>query len=182
MDTILLVCYSYTGTTRRLAELLASHHGWPLGQVIDAKPRMGGWGTLRCVVESLLHRRPPIRYEGPDPGDFRTVVLLAPVWMYRLASPMRSFIAQHRQALRRVAVVCTMGSGGGSNALMEVGHLLGQAPVASAWFLQREVDDGSCTGRALAFGDTLQPGSSAAGGTGGPASGPRTRGGRVLTG
>ena len=162
MDTILLVCYSYTGTTRRVAELLASHHGWPLGQVSDAKPRAGGLGTLRCVLDALLHRHPPIRYEGPDPGDFRTVVLLAPVWMYGLAGPMRSFIVQHREALRRVAVICTMGSGGGSNALSHVARLLGHAPIASACFLQREVDDGSCTSRVLAFGQTLQPGGSAA--------------------
>lgn len=158
MDTILLVCYSYTGTTRRVAELLASHNGWPLGQVSDAKPRAGGSGTLRCVAESLLRRRPPIRYEGPDPADFRTVVLLAPVWMYSLASPMRSFIAQHREALRRVAVICTMASGGGSNALGEVARLLGHAPIASACYLQRQVDDGSCTSRLLGFGQALQPG------------------------
>ena len=158
MDTILVVCYSYTGTTRRLAELLSSHHGWPLGQVSDAAPRAGGTGTLRCVLDSLLRRRPAIRYEGPDPGDYRTVVLLAPVWMYRLAGPMRSFIAQHREQLRHVAVICTMASGGGTNALAEVTKLLGQPPLASACFLQREVDDGSCTSRLLAFGDTLRPG------------------------
>lgn len=159
MDTILVVCYSYTGTTRRLAELLSSHHGWPLGQVSDTEPRAGGTGTLRCVLDSLLRRHPAIRYEGPDPGDYRTVVLLAPVWMYRLAGPMRSFIAQHRDQLRHVAVICTMASGGGTNALGEVARLLGQAPLASACFLQREVDDGSCTGRLLAFGEALRPGS-----------------------
>jgi hypothetical protein len=28
MDSILVVCYSYTGVSRRLARLLCSHHGW----------------------------------------------------------------------------------------------------------------------------------------------------------
>lgn len=162
MDTILVVCYSYTGTALRLAELLSSHHGWPLGRITDEAPRAGGAGTLRCVLDSLLRRRPRIRYEGPDPGDFRTVVLLAPIWMYRLAGPMRSFLTEHREQLRRVAVICTLASGGASNALAEVARLLGHAPVASASFLQREVEDGTCTGRLLAFGDTLQPGAAAA--------------------
>lgn len=168
MDTILVVCYSYTGTALRLAQLLASHNGWPLGRITDKDPRAGGAGTWRCVLDSLLRRRPRIRYEGPDPGDFRTVVLLAPVWMYGLASPMRSFVARHRDRLQRVAVVCTMNSGGGTHALAEVTRLLGHAPVASACFLQREVEDGSCTGRLLALGEQLRGGAGVARPAGGP--------------
>lgn len=159
MDTILVVCYSYTGTARRVAELLSSHHGWPLGEVTDARPRAGVTGLVRCLLDSLLRRRPLIRYRGPDPGDYRTVVLVAPIWAYHLAGPMRSFIAENADQVRRVAVICTMGSEGASNAFAEVARLLGRAPVASASFLQREVDDGSCTGRLLVFGDALQPGS-----------------------
>lgn len=155
MDSVLLVCYSYTGTTRRLAGLLASHHGWPLGQVRDTHPRSG---TLGCVLDSLLRREPLVTYEGPDPAGFRTVVLMAPIWMYRLASPMRSFVHVHKQDLRRVAVVCTQGAGGASNAVAEIARIIGHAPVATASFLQREVDDGTCTSRLLEFGAALQAG------------------------
>ena len=86
MDSILTVCYSYTGTSRRAAQLLCSHHGWPLGEVADTEPR----GLLRCVLDSLLRRRPHIVYRGPDPGDFRTVVLVGPIWVSRLAATTSS--------------------------------------------------------------------------------------------
>lgn len=162
MDSILVVCYSYTGVSRRLAQLLASHHGWPLGEVVEERPRAaGGAGNLRCVFDSLLRRRPAVRYQGPDPADFRTVVLVSPIWMYRLAGPMRSFVAAHREALRRVAVISTMGSGGASNAASEVARLLGHGLVQSAGYTQGEIEDGSCTKRVLAFGHALQPGSTA---------------------
>lgn len=154
MDSILVVSYSFTGTARRAAQLLASHHGWPLGEVIDPAPR----STLRCVLDVLLRRHPRVTYEGPDPGDFRTVVLVAPVWMYRLASPMRSFLLDHRAHLPRVAAIITMGGSGASNALADITHLLGHAPIASASFLQREIEDGTATTRLLRFGDVLQPG------------------------
>jgi len=153
MDSILVVCYSYTGTSRRAAQLLSSHHGWPLGEVVDPEPR----GTLRCVLDSLLRRRPPVMYDGPPPGDFRTVVLVAPIWMYRLAGPMRSFVARYKDQLPRVAVIATQGGGGASNAFAEVSHILGHAPVATAAFLQREIEDGSGTGRLLAIGTLLVP-------------------------
>ena len=164
MDSIMVVCYSHTGTSRRAAQLLASHHGWPLGEIRD----VGRRGTLRCVVESLLRRRPAIRYEGPAPGDFRTVVLVAPIWVWQLAAPMRSFVAEHGAQLRRVAAVVTMGSEGASNAFAEIAHLLGHPPIASAAFLQREIEDGSATERLLAFGDQLQPGRSPKGGAQAP--------------
>lgn len=157
MDSILVVCYSYTGVSRRAAQLLCSHHGWPLGEISDIKPR----GTWRCMLDSLLRRQPEIRYQGPDPADFRTVVLVSPIWMYRLAGPMRSFVAHEGEDLRRVAVVSTMNSGGASNAVGEIAHLLGHGVIDAAAFTAREIEDGSGTARLLAFGDGLQPGSTA---------------------
>lgn len=158
MDSILVVCYSYTGISRRAAELLCSHHGWPLGNIAEAEP---GRGTWRCVLDSWLRRHPEIRYQGPDPADFHTVVLVAPIWMYRLAGPMRSFVAREKESLRRVAVISTMNSGGASNAVAEIAHLLGHDVIHAAAFTAREIEDGSGTGRLLAFGDALVPGSTA---------------------
>lgn len=154
MDSILVVSYSFTGVSRRAAELLCSHHGWPLGTIVDEAPR----GNLRCVLDALLRRQPAIRYEGPPPGDFRTVVLVSPIWMYRLAGPMRSFVRTWGHALQRVAVVSTMGSGGAVNAVREIAAILGRAPVATAAFTQRELEDGTGTGRLLSFGDAFVPG------------------------
>lgn len=153
MDSMLVVCYSYTGTARRVAQLLASHRGWPLGEVLDARPR----GLLRCGLDALLRRHPSIIYRGPDPGDFRCVVLVAPVWMSRLPGPMRSFLVQHRQHLHRVAVIATQDAGGAGKAFAEVTRILGHAPIAKAAFLRREVEDGSATGPLLAFGNVLLP-------------------------
>jgi hypothetical protein len=157
MDTILVVCYSLTGTGRRLAQLLCSHHGWPLGEVVEQHPRAGATGTLRCVLDSLRRRHPAVRYEGPDPADFRTVVLVSPIWLYRLAGPMRSFVAARRDALRHVALVFTMGSGGASNAVAEVAQLVGRAPILVGTFTSREVETGIGTSRLLAFGNALLP-------------------------
>jgi flavodoxin len=155
MDAIAVVSYSYTGVSRRVAGLLASHHGWPIGEVRDATPRRGALGDVRCVLDSLLRRRPEIRYDGPDPEWFRTVVIVSPLWAWRLAGPMRSFVAQHHDRMRRVAQVTTMNAGGATNAIAEVAALLGRPPVLTAQFTAREIEDGTGTGRLLRFGDAL---------------------------
>lgn len=152
MDRILVVFYSYTGICRRLAELLCAQLGWDRGEILETHPRAGVVGTLRCIADTLLHRRPGIRYEGPDPAGYDAVVLVSPVWVYGLAGPMRSFVVRSGASVKRYAVVSTMGSAGAINTFAEIERLLGRAPLIATAFTSREVEDGSCAIRLQAFG------------------------------
>ncbi|HJV59760.1 MAG TPA: flavodoxin [Albitalea sp.] len=156
MSKVLVVAYSYTGTSLRLAQLLAGLQQWTLAEVREAGPRSGAAGTWRCVMDSLLRRTPAIRYEGPDPAAFDAVVLVSPIWAYRLAGPMRSFVATRRDSLPDVAMISVMGERGAANAVAEVTRLLGRAPLMDTAFKTREVEDGSCGGRLQAFGRAVQ--------------------------
>ena len=80
MSKILAVVYSYTGTSRRLAQLLVAQQQWPLGEVRDARPRSGVAGASRCLLDSFFHRHPEIRYNGPNLNEFDAVVLISPIW------------------------------------------------------------------------------------------------------
>ncbi|MCI5068233.1 flavodoxin, partial [Acidovorax sp.] len=125
MDSILVVFYSYTGVSRRAAQLIAAHYDWPMGEIRDARLRAGFLGGLRCLLDSLFRRRPAIRYEGPDPAGFRTVILISPIWAYRMAGPMRSFLAERGARIRRFAQVTLMNAVGSSQAVVEAQQLIG---------------------------------------------------------
>lgn len=153
---ILIVCYSNTGTSRRVAELLASQFKWPCGEITEDRSRAGTAGMLRCVADSLLRRHPAIRYAGPDPRSFYTVVLIAPIWLYRLAGPMRSFVRDHASGLKRVAVISVMGGQGATNAFAEIDQILGRPPILSTSFTARQVDDGSYSPGLEAFGSAVR--------------------------
>ncbi|MFN8850335.1 MAG: flavodoxin family protein [Inhella sp.] len=135
----LLVCYSYSGHSRRLARQLAKMHGWPLGEIQLQEPRSGWMGYAQCLLDSLLHRRPAIRYHGPAPNEFDITVLVSPVWAGRLASPMRSFMTQYLDKLGPTAVLEVMGGSGAAGAIGEANALLRRPPVFSTAFLQHEV-------------------------------------------
>lgn len=156
MSKVLVVTYSFTGTGRRLTQLLCGMQGWESAEITEVHARSGGLGNWRCLLDSWLRRRPPIRYEGPAPEGFDAVVLVAPIWVYRLAGPMRSFVAAYRDRLPDVAVVSVMGSRGAPNAVAEIGKLLGRSPLLSTAFTSREVEDGSCAARLQAFGRAVQ--------------------------
>ena len=156
MSKILVVVYSHTGTCRRLADLLCDEQGWPMAVITDARPRSGALGMWRCLLDSWLRRQPSIHYTGLPPDGFEAVVLVAPIWAYRLAGPMRTFVASQRASLPEVAVAPVMGGSGAPNAIAEIGRLLGRAPILSTAFTAREVEDGSCAARLRAFGDGVR--------------------------
>ncbi|WPG41386.1 flavodoxin [Variovorax sp. EBFNA2] len=155
MNNVLVIVYSYTGTSRRAAELLCSQQGWPLAEITDVRSRSGALGSWRCVLDSFFRRQPAIHYDGPPPSDFDAVVLVSPIWMLQLAGPMRSFVARQRNRLPDVAVLSVMGGQGAPNAAAEIGRLLGRAPILSCAVTMREVDDGSCAARVQAFGTAV---------------------------
>lgn len=157
MGKILVVVYSYTGSSRRLAQLMCIQQGWSMAEITEPRPRTGGaWGNWRCLLDAFFRRRPAIRYDGPRPMDFDAVVLVSPIWMMRLAGPMRSFVAKLHDQLPDVAVVSVMGGRGAPNAVAEIGQILGRSPILSTAFTMNEVNDGSCAARLQAFGTAVQ--------------------------
>ena len=152
MSKVLVVVYSHTGTSLAVARLLCSQQGWRLAEIRDERPRRGTLGHCRCLLDSVLRRHPAIRYDGPPPKEFDAVVLVSPIWVLRMASPMRSFVSQRREDLPDVAVVSVMGGEGAPNASAEVDQIIRRAPILSTAFTQREVDDGSYAARLQAFG------------------------------
>jgi hypothetical protein len=149
---VLAISYSYTGTCRKLRQALSARLGWAEGEITDHVPGRGKW---RCVLDTVLRRRPRVRYVGPAPDVFDAVVLIAPIWLQKLAAPMRTFLAGH-SALPRVALVAVMGGQGAPQALEEFTQLMGKAPVRFASFTQREVDDGSFVQPVVAFGRAIE--------------------------
>lgn len=154
--SVLVVVYSYTGTSMAVARLMCIQQNWNLGWIEETRSRRGAWGSWRCLLDSFLHRHPPIRYHGPSPDDFDAVVLVSPIWALRLAGPMRSFVAAEQARLRDVAVVSVMGGQGGPKAVAEMADILGRAPIMTTTVTAREVNDGSCAARLQVFGAAVQ--------------------------
>lgn len=155
-DRTLIVFYSATGTSRSVARVLASQQGWPCGEIFLDSPRAGPLGTLRSMADSWLRLLPAIRYMGPRPRDFATVVLVAPIWLEQLASPMRTFVHEHAHELRHVAVIAVRGRSGAGNAVAESDMLLGLPPVMTLSLTALEVREGTHAPRLEAFGQALQ--------------------------
>lgn len=139
MPDVLVVFHSRTGRCRDIARLLSEQRGWALAEVAWPGEQPGyAW----CAGQALLRGHPEIRYRGPDPSAYDMVVLVSPVWCWRLCPPMRSFVRSMEGKLGGVAVLSCMGGSGASNAVAEVEHLVHRPVVAKLALRQSEVDAG----------------------------------------
>jgi flavodoxin len=152
MPDVLVVFHSRSGHSRMLAEALSHKRGWALGEVVYLEgPQTYG----RCARDALLRREPEIRYKGANPSAFEVVVLVSPIWCWRLCPPMRSFVREMRGKLSNVAMLSCMGGSGAANAVAEVERLIRQRVVAKIALRQGEIDAGRHTDPLQAFADEV---------------------------
>ncbi len=130
MSGILVVFYSRSGTTRRVASEVARALGAVTEEVVDDVDRAGISGYLRSCAEAVLRVGTHVQRPRHDPADFDLVVFCAPTWAGSVPSPMRSFLWQYGWGLRRVAFVATCGGRGADGVIDQMRHLCSAGAAA----------------------------------------------------
>lgn len=141
MAKTLVVFYSRSGMTRRLAGLLARALDADLDEIRETRGRDGLRGYLRSAFEALAGRRPAILPPQHHPHNYQRVVVGTPVWAGHVAAPVRSYLEAHRADLHHVAFFCTCGQSG-AGALAEMARVLDRAPAAQLAMTDRELASG----------------------------------------
>ncbi|CAJ0681978.1 flavodoxin family protein [Ralstonia mannitolilytica] len=156
MEKKLIVYYSRTGTARQVAEQLAAQSGWQIAEVADEHPRAGFWGDVRCVIETVFHAPARYRYEGPPLDEVEHVIVIAPIWMGHLASPMRDFLAAQSPMSGHLSVICVMAARGAFSAVEEIARITAGIPAPVLALFQRDVMSGLSQEEVAGFIDQVK--------------------------
>ncbi|WP_049621510.1 flavodoxin family protein [Frateuria defendens] len=127
----LLVYYSMTGNTRKLAEEIGDAVGADVEEIRELHARHGLSGMWRAMVDTLLHREPALLPVQHDPADYDLLVLGGPVWASHAASPVRAYARQWGEKTKDVALFCTEGRRGAEEAFAELRPFFHRLPVAT---------------------------------------------------
>ncbi|MHC4591957.1 MAG: flavodoxin family protein [Planctomycetota bacterium] len=147
----LVVYYSRTGTTRKVAEAVAGLLQCDIEEVIDTKRRAGVLGFLGGGKDSVLKKLAVIEEVTNDPGSYDLVIIGTPVWGFSVSAAIRSYLSQHGGSLREVAFVCTRLALGANRAFRHLGELCGKEPVAVLGLKRKEVVKGDPMAKIKAF-------------------------------
>jgi multimeric flavodoxin WrbA len=89
----LVIYYSLTGTTRILAQEIARELGCDMVELKSERSRSGFW-KVNCVFDQLLDREDDLAPVTKSLELYNPIILAAPIWIHRYASPMRTFLKQ----------------------------------------------------------------------------------------
>lgn len=157
MTDTLVVYYSRSGTTERLAAQLASKLGADLEVVRTERSYAGIAGYFKGIWHSLSRRVPELS-RGRDVTDYAVVIVGSPIWAGHLSAPMRSYLARYGRQIRPVAAFWVSGGGAGyKNVAAEIEAITGRPLLATAHFSQREVGTLATDAKLDAFVQALRP-------------------------
>src|SRR5665647_567433 len=151
----LVVFYSRSGTTRRIAEALAETLKCDLEEITEPKPRTGFLGYIRSLLEARRKRPSIIAPNKHDVASYDLVVIGTPVWAWSLSSPVRAYLTTTASQLPEVAFFCTLGGKGSESDFAQMAAIVGKRPRAVCAITQREVLSGRHVERLSAFEKTL---------------------------
>ena len=136
---ILVVFYSRSGTTRKIAEALAAELKCEIEEIVAAKGRAGFIGIMRSLIEAIRQQPAQITPAKHDLSSYDLVIIGTPVWAWSISSPVRAFLMQNAQKLPQVAFFCTLGNRGDDSTFAQMRGVTGKAPRATTAFRMQDV-------------------------------------------
>jgi flavodoxin len=110
----LVVFYSRSGRTRRVALRIADSLGGDVEEIVTRKSYRGFLGLCRSVASAIRRAEFAIEPPAKSAQGYDLVVLGAPIWGGRPAEPMMTYLAQTKGTIRKAA--CFVTSGGAARA------------------------------------------------------------------
>jgi len=151
----LVVFYSMTGTTKKVAETIRKILKCDSEEILDMRPRKGVLGYLRSGKEAMLKNLCKIKEAKKNPALYDLTIIGTPVWSFNVSSPVRAYLHHNKEKFSRVAFFCTMGGSGGKNAFAEMEKICGKGPVALLELRAREVANNKLMAKVKAFASEI---------------------------
>ena len=144
----LVVCFSATGTTKGVAQRLATAIGAECVEIVPAKPYTAddlNWRNKksRSSVEMADRKsRPAIANVVPNLAEYKTVFVGFPIWWYREPSIIDTFVESNAEALAGKTIVpfATSGGSGMGDSTANLQKLAPKAKVTAGRRFSASVD------------------------------------------
>lgn len=141
MEKVLVVYYSRTGNTRKVAEALKERLNCDIEEIKSLKSYDGALGWIRAGKEASQKVHAKIEPAIKNPADYDLVIFGTPVWAWNISSPLRAYLAMNRGKFKRIAAFCTMGSDEG-RSFEEIGEICQKTLDKKAMFLDKDIQAG----------------------------------------
>jgi flavodoxin len=135
---VLVVYYSRTGNTKKVAEDVARMLNADIEQLIDKKDRSGAGGYMVAGKDAATEKLTEIEPAKNDPAKYDMVVIGTPVWAWNMTPAVRTYIANNKAAIKKVAFFTSAGGTKPDKIVSKMETLAGKKAIASAGFFDSD--------------------------------------------
>lgn len=139
----LIVYYSRTGITKRIAEEISQSIECDVEEIVDKENRSGIIGYIKSGYETARNKLPEIEDPKHDLSNYELVIIGTPVWAGKMAVPVKAYIEQNINKIPNLACFCTCGSSGIDGTLNGIAETANVTPLASFGLKSSEIKSGS---------------------------------------
>ena len=147
----LVVYYSRTGATKKVAEKIAEELSCDIEEIIDLKKRTGIIGFIFCGRDASEKRSTRIRDVNYDPSKFDLVIICTPIWAGNMTPAIRTYIGRFKNIFSSIAFLCTMGGSGDKSAFENMREAANRTPVAALAITSKEIRNGEYAAKIKGF-------------------------------
>jgi Flavodoxin len=140
----LIVYYSLSGNTQRVAKDLAAYLGADLLRIRERTDRHGFRGYLRAAFDSLRERPTVLMNVARDAGDYELTIVGTPIWAGRITPAVRTYLESIRGRARNIAFFTTSGNTDVEKVVPVMQRLVDLESIASIGFSASELRDAAC--------------------------------------
>jgi flavodoxin len=108
-DKTLIVYYSRTGKSKLVCDVLQKNMHADILEVKDTEGyyKPGRLGYYTAGFNSVLNRYTPIETELKNFSPYESIIIVSPVWNWKLSVPIRAFIQQNRFEGKKMIFITT---------------------------------------------------------------------------
>lgn len=111
----LIVYYSLTNNNESLAKMLQARLGCEMLRI----ETVGKKGVFSIMLDVIFGRKPAIRRHHTSIMEYDHLILLGPVWMGKIASPLRTFLSEEKGSINRYSFISVCGGLPGQKEKLE---------------------------------------------------------------
>ncbi|MFX1453593.1 MAG: flavodoxin family protein [Promethearchaeota archaeon] len=152
----LVVFYSRTGTTKKIAELISSNLKSEIEEIIDTTKRTGFIiGFLKSGYAAMKEKLTIIEEIQKSPELYDLIILGTPIWASRMTPAIRTYISKNKSKFKRVAFFCTEGGNKGFKAFESMETFCDIKPLSTLEINKKEIKEGSHIDKIKSFTQKL---------------------------
>lgn len=136
---ILVIYYSRTGTTKKVAEAMARLLPADIEEINDLKNRDGIWGWLGAGRDAMRRKETSISPVSANAADYEHVIIGTPVWAGTMAAGVRTYLAANAEKIKRYSVFTTQGSLARQRVFDDIRALIGRNSYAELYLAAKNI-------------------------------------------